>query len=143
MTPPPLAACRRCLPACEGKTLLKPCHTGSHLVALFCLACLTAVQVVSKHSAVPEAQGLFNPDNDKDSCGVGFVAGGQAGQVQAAQEQKPGAGPGVGRARGLFALLMPLLATFAAATQDPLLPPLPAAAAACLQSCPGSPTGRR
>ena len=32
-------------------------------------------QVVSKHSAVPEAQGLFNTENDKDSCGVGFVAG--------------------------------------------------------------------
>ena len=32
-------------------------------------------QVVSKHSAVPEAQGLFNPENDKDACGVGFVAG--------------------------------------------------------------------
>jgi glutamate synthase (NADPH/NADH) len=31
--------------------------------------------VVSKHSAIPEAQGLFNPDNDKDACGVGFVAG--------------------------------------------------------------------
>ena len=30
---------------------------------------------MSKHSAVPEAQGLFNPENDKDSCGVGFVAG--------------------------------------------------------------------
>ncbi|KAI7845826.1 hypothetical protein COHA_000736 [Chlorella ohadii] len=32
------------------------------------------LQVVSKHSAVPEAQGLFNPENDKDACGVGFVA---------------------------------------------------------------------
>ncbi|KAL4855140.1 Glutamate synthase [NADH] [Chlorella vulgaris] len=32
------------------------------------------LQVVSKHSAVPPAQGLFNPENDKDSCGVGFVA---------------------------------------------------------------------
>jgi glutamate synthase (NADPH/NADH) len=35
---------------------------------------LLPTQVVSKHSAVPEAQGLFNPENDKDSCGVGFVA---------------------------------------------------------------------
>ncbi|KAL4421584.1 hypothetical protein ABPG75_010875, partial [Micractinium tetrahymenae] len=32
------------------------------------------LQIVSKHSAVPEAQGLFNPENDKDACGVGFVA---------------------------------------------------------------------
>ena len=37
----------------------------------------------------------------------------------------------MGRARGLFALLMPLLATFAAATQDPLLPP-PACCCCCL-----------
>ena len=45
---------------------------------------------MSKHSAVPEAQGLFNPDNDKDSCGVGFVAGGQGhGQEQAALRQLP------------------------------------------------------
>lgn len=29
---------------------------------------------MSKHSAVPEAQGLFDPNNDKDACGVGFVA---------------------------------------------------------------------
>jgi glutamate synthase (NADH) len=26
------------------------------------------------HSAIPPAKGLFNPENDKDSCGVGFVA---------------------------------------------------------------------
>ncbi|GBF99215.1 glutamate synthase [Raphidocelis subcapitata] len=25
------------------------------------------------HSDVPPAQGLFNPENDQDSCGVGFV----------------------------------------------------------------------
>jgi len=25
-------------------------------------------------SAIPEAKGLFNPENDKDACGVGFVA---------------------------------------------------------------------
>lgn len=25
------------------------------------------------HSAIPPAAGLFNPENDKDSCGVGFV----------------------------------------------------------------------
>lgn len=25
------------------------------------------------HSAIPQPQGLFNPDNDKDACGVGFV----------------------------------------------------------------------
>ena len=31
-------------------------------------------QVYAKHSDVPESQGLFNPDNDKDACGVGFVA---------------------------------------------------------------------
>ncbi|KFM26658.1 Glutamate synthase [NADH], amyloplastic [Auxenochlorella protothecoides] len=30
--------------------------------------------VVSKHSAIPEAQGLFDPANDRDACGVGFVA---------------------------------------------------------------------
>lgn len=40
-----------------------------------CLPPPSAQQVVSKHSAIPEAQGLFNPENDKDSCGVGFVAG--------------------------------------------------------------------
>jgi hypothetical protein len=33
-----------------------------------------ASQVFSKHSDIPEAQGLFNPENDKDACGVGFVA---------------------------------------------------------------------
>ena len=38
-------------------------------------------QVVSKHSAVPEAQGLFNPENDKDACGVGFVAGAPRGRL--------------------------------------------------------------
>eukprot|EP00879_Flechtneria_rotunda_P031878 GHRR01034932.1.p1 GENE.GHRR01034932.1~~GHRR01034932.1.p1 ORF type:complete len:140 (-),score=7.00 GHRR01034932.1:318-737(-) len=26
------------------------------------------------HSAIPPAQGLFDPANDKDACGVGFVA---------------------------------------------------------------------
>lgn len=25
------------------------------------------------HSAIPEAAGLFNPENDRDACGVGFV----------------------------------------------------------------------
>lgn len=30
--------------------------------------------MLAKHSDVPEAQGLFNPENDKDACGVGFVA---------------------------------------------------------------------
>lgn len=25
------------------------------------------------HSAIPAPQGLFNPENDKDACGVGFV----------------------------------------------------------------------
>ena len=29
---------------------------------------------MSKHSDIPEAQGLFNPSNDKDACGVGFIA---------------------------------------------------------------------
>lgn len=29
--------------------------------------------VCMAHSAVPPAKGLFNPENDKDSCGVGFV----------------------------------------------------------------------
>lgn len=28
----------------------------------------------AKHSDIPEAKGLFNPENDKDACGVGFVA---------------------------------------------------------------------
>eukprot|EP00887_Chlorella_sp_A99_P003952 scaffold11.g3952.t1 len=33
------------------------------------------LQVVrAAHSAVPPAQGLFDPANDKDACGVGFVA---------------------------------------------------------------------
>lgn len=32
------------------------------------------MQIFSKHSDIPEAQGLFNPENDKDACGVGFVA---------------------------------------------------------------------
>jgi hypothetical protein len=31
-------------------------------------------QIFSKHSDIPEARGLFNPENDKDACGVGFVA---------------------------------------------------------------------
>ena len=31
------------------------------------------VLTVSLHSAVPPAQGLFQPANDVDSCGVGFV----------------------------------------------------------------------
>lgn len=26
------------------------------------------------HSAIPPAKGLFDPANDKDACGVGFVA---------------------------------------------------------------------
>eukprot|EP00775_Hariotina_reticulata_P011474 gene11474-11618_t len=30
--------------------------------------------VVNAFSAIPEAKGLFNPENDKDACGVGFVA---------------------------------------------------------------------
>ncbi len=25
------------------------------------------------HEAIPPPQGLFNPDNDRDACGVGFV----------------------------------------------------------------------
>lgn len=29
--------------------------------------------VVRAHSAIPPAQGLFDPSNDKDACGVGFV----------------------------------------------------------------------
>jgi glutamate synthase (NADPH/NADH) len=29
---------------------------------------------VNAFSAIPEAKGLFNPENDKDACGVGFVA---------------------------------------------------------------------
>ncbi|KAL4529823.1 hypothetical protein Ndes2526A_g04578 [Nannochloris sp. 'desiccata'] len=33
-----------------------------------------ALQVFSKHSDIPEAKGLFNPENDKDACGVGFIA---------------------------------------------------------------------
>lgn len=32
------------------------------------------VQVANKHADVPPAQGLFEPKNDKDACGVGFVA---------------------------------------------------------------------
>ncbi len=47
------------------------------------------MQVVSKHSAVPEAQGLFNPENDKDACGVGFVAG-ELVRAAAAQEEEAG-----------------------------------------------------
>ena len=31
-------------------------------------------QIFAKHSDIPEAQGLFNPENDKDACGVGFIA---------------------------------------------------------------------
>lgn len=30
--------------------------------------------VTNAHSAIPAAQGLFDPANDKDACGVGFVA---------------------------------------------------------------------
>lgn len=55
-------------------------------------------QIVSKHSAVPEAQGLFNPENDKDACGVGFVAGeqqpGPSQQVRAGRHWRPAAGAG-------------------------------------------------
>lgn len=29
-----------------------------------------AVAVEASHSAIPPAQGLFNPDNDKDNCGT-------------------------------------------------------------------------
>lgn len=32
------------------------------------------VPVQASHSAIPPAQGLFNPGNDKDACGVGFIA---------------------------------------------------------------------
>ena len=31
------------------------------------------LQVHSLHSAIPEAQGLYDPANDKDACGVGFI----------------------------------------------------------------------
>ena len=32
------------------------------------------LQVLSMaHSAIPEARGLFDPANDKDACGVGFI----------------------------------------------------------------------
>lgn len=31
------------------------------------------LQVHSLHSAIPEAKGLFDPANDKDACGVGFI----------------------------------------------------------------------
>lgn len=33
--------------------------------------------IVAAHADIPAAQGLFNPLNDKDSCGVGFIAGAQ------------------------------------------------------------------
>ena len=29
--------------------------------------------VCDAHSAIPEARGLYDPANDKDACGVGFV----------------------------------------------------------------------
>lgn len=35
---------------------------------------LPHVKVRASHSAIPQARGLFNPENDKDACGVGFVA---------------------------------------------------------------------
>jgi hypothetical protein len=46
---------------------------------LFQLCSLTFVseailQIYAKHADIPEAAGLFNPENDKDACGVGFVA---------------------------------------------------------------------
>ncbi len=31
------------------------------------------LQVYSLHSAIPEARGLYDPVNDKDACGVGFI----------------------------------------------------------------------
>ena len=31
------------------------------------------LQVYSLHSAIPEARGLYDPANDKDACGVGFI----------------------------------------------------------------------
>jgi len=40
----------------------------NHLIHLRCFP-----QIYSKHSDIPEAAGLFNPENDKDACGVGFV----------------------------------------------------------------------
>lgn len=36
---------------------------GGNALSVVCMA----------HSAIPEAAGLFNPENDKDACGVGFV----------------------------------------------------------------------
>lgn len=69
----PAAACRR------HYSTPSPSHPGS-------------LQVVSKHSAVPEAQGLFNPENDKDACGVGFVAGELARAAAARRLAAAGAG---------------------------------------------------
>jgi hypothetical protein len=47
------------------------CHQWQHVVLI---SCSSIAQVFAKHSDVPEAKGLFNPENDKDACGVGFVA---------------------------------------------------------------------
>ena len=86
LQPRPACCRRRCLPlpaaACRlyHPTPPAPCS-----------------QVVSKHSAVPEAQGLFNPQNDKDACGVGFVAG--------ELRRQPGLDAGGGWARHSAALL--------------------------------------
>jgi hypothetical protein len=37
------------------------------------------------HSAIPPAKGLFDPANDKDACGVGFVA--QLSKVRSSPQQ--------------------------------------------------------
>ena len=32
------------------------------------------LDVVAAHNTVPEARGLYDPANDRDACGVGFIA---------------------------------------------------------------------
>jgi hypothetical protein len=40
------------------------------------------------HSAIPPAKGLFDPSNDKDACGVGFVAQLSKVRPKAAAQQR-------------------------------------------------------
>ena len=53
-----------------------PCFPVMYLPPLPVLPCppRPAQVVQAKHAEVPPAQGLFDPENDKDACGVGFVA---------------------------------------------------------------------
>lgn len=54
--------------------VLFACMILSSASALKCGRVLFSMQIFAKHSDIPEAVGLFDPSNDRDACGVGFVA---------------------------------------------------------------------